>query len=139
METYVDTGIVQLGYVHLAFLGQESLWAAEASECAAEQNSFWEFYEMLYSFPSRENRAAFTKEGLKLIAAELGLNTAQFDQCMDEGKYAAQIQEDVSLANSLSITSTPSFMVNGMLVKGALPFENFQQIIEQLLAESSVN
>jgi len=45
----VKTGIVRFGYMHMAFLGQESQWAAEASECAADQNAFWPYHDKLFA------------------------------------------------------------------------------------------
>ena len=72
-----------MAYVHFAFLGQESLWAAEASECAAEQDAFWEYHDYLYDSQNGENRGAFNKENLYSFAEILGLDTDQFNQCLD--------------------------------------------------------
>ncbi|RMF45155.1 MAG: hypothetical protein D6755_08385, partial [Anaerolineae bacterium] len=68
-QQYIENGQVRMGYIHFAFLGQESLWAAEASECAADQDAFWEFHDKLFNSQNGENRGAFSKDNLKKFAA----------------------------------------------------------------------
>ena len=72
--------------MHMAFLGEESQWAAEASECAAEQDAFWQYHDKLVASHSGENEGAYAKDKLKGFAKDLGLKTDQFDQCLDSGK-----------------------------------------------------
>lgn len=126
--------MVRIGYWHFAFLGQESQWAAEASECAADQEAFWEFHDYLFDNHGGENQGAFSKENLKRFADELGLNTATFNECLDAGKYAQIVQQETANGQQIGIRSTPSFLVNGQPVIGSQPFEAFQQVIDGLLA-----
>ncbi|RME42104.1 MAG: DsbA family protein, partial [Chloroflexi bacterium] len=58
----MQTGVVRFGYQHFAFLGTESEWAAEASECAGEQNAFWEYHDLLFERWGGENQGAFNKD-----------------------------------------------------------------------------
>jgi len=67
-ETYIQSGKVRFGYVHFAFLGPESLWAAQAAECAADQNSFWAYHDLLFQRQAGENQGAFNKENLRKSA-----------------------------------------------------------------------
>ena len=127
---YVKTGIVRIGYQHFAFLGEESGWAAEASECADEQGAFWAYHDKLFSSQAGENKGAFTKDKLKQFAGELKLNTAQFNGCLDTGKYASIVMAETASLQSLGVESTPTFLINSRPIAGALPFEAFQQIIE---------
>ena len=83
MMQYVNNGNVRLGYWHVAFLGEESQWAAEASECAADQDKFWEYHDKLFASQSGENQGAFNKDNLKQFAADLKLDTAAFNECLD--------------------------------------------------------
>jgi protein-disulfide isomerase len=124
---------VRFAYVHFAFLGAESLWAAEASECAAEQDAFWEYHDFLYENQNGENRGAFSKENLKQFADQLGLDTDKFNQCLDSGKYTEVVEQENEVARQLGVQSTPTFVVNGAPVIGAQPFESFQQVIEAFL------
>ena len=128
--------MVRIGYWHFAFLGQESQWAAEASECAADQEAFWEYHDYLFDNHGGENQGAFNKENLKRFADELGLDTAAFNECLDSGRYAQVVQSETTAGQQLGVQSTPTFLVNGQPVVGAQPFEVFEQVIEGLLAAS---
>jgi len=120
----------------VAFLGEESQWAAEASECAADQEAFWEYHDKLFASQNGENQGAFNKDNLKQFAADLKLDTAAFNECLDSGKYTQAIQEQTGTANQLGVRSTPAFIINGFPVLGAQPFETFQQVIEDELSTS---
>lgn len=116
--------------MHFAFLGQESQWAAEASECAAEQDAFWEYHTKLFDSQAGENQGAFNKDNLKQFAADLGLDSRAFAECLDSGKYTSIVQTQTSFLQSLGVRSTPTFLINGQPIVGAQPFEAFQQAIE---------
>lgn len=119
--------------MHFAFLGQESTWAAEASECAGDQDAFWEYHDLLFERQAGENQGAFNKDKLKEFAAELELDTDAFNECLDTGKYTELVNNQKATAQQLGVRSTPTFAVNGQAVVGAQPYENFQQIIEEIL------
>ena len=131
----MQEGKVRVGYWQFAFLGQESLWAAEASECAADQDSFWDYHDVLFEDQSGENKKTFTKDNLKKLAIELGLDAEAFDQCLDSGKYSDLVQQQNNFARQIGVQSTPSFLINGQTLVGAQPFESFQQVIEGLLEQ----
>ena len=75
-------------------MGPESTWAAEASECAADQDAFWEYHDLLFDKQAGENRGAFDKENLKQWAADLDLDTEAFNECLDSGKYTELVATD---------------------------------------------
>jgi len=133
-KNYVDTGKVRIGYWHFAFLGQESFDAAEASECAADQNAFWEYHNLLFKSQNGENKGAFAKDKLKEFATGLKLDSQAFNDCLDSGKYTQLVQELTGTAQSIGVRSTPSFVVNGLAIIGAQSYDVFQQAIEQELA-----
>jgi protein-disulfide isomerase len=120
----------------MAFLGAESGWAAEASECAADQDAFWEYHDKLFASQSGENQGAFNKDNLKKFAADLKLDTAEFNECLDTGKYAQAVQDQTTAAQQLGVRSTPAFVINGNPLIGAQPFEAFKQVIESELGSS---
>jgi protein-disulfide isomerase len=132
-EQYIQSGKVRFGYSNFAFLGQESNWAAEAAECASDQDKYWEYHDVLYSSQSGENQGAFNKDNLKKFAKELGLDTSAFNECLDSGKYTQLIQDESSMASSIGVRSTPTFLINGQAVVGAQPYEIFQQTIDSFL------
>jgi protein-disulfide isomerase len=128
---------VRLGYWHFAFLGDESFQAAEASECAADQDAFWEYHDLLFNNQNGENRGAFSAENLKAFAAELDLDTDEFNQCLDSGKYTEAVSSATGAAQSIGVRSTPAFIVNGQPVVGAQEFAFFQQLIDDELEKSA--
>jgi protein-disulfide isomerase len=136
VKQYVDTGKVQMVFKHYAFLGPESQWAAVASECAADQGKFWEYHDKLYGSQQGENQGAFNKDKLIGFAEELGLDRAAFEECLNSDATLDRVQADVSEGQQLGVRGTPNFFINGKPVSGALPFEQFQQAIEQALAEA---
>ena len=122
--------MVRFGYWHFAFLGPESQWAGQASECAADQDAFWQYHDRLFDSQSGENQGAFNKKNLKRFAAELRLDTKAFDECLDSGKYTSIVQNETQAAQAMGVRSTPTFLINGKPVVGSQPFEIFQQYIE---------
>lgn len=134
-QNYVDKGQVRFVYRHMAFIGTESLWAAEASECANEQGRFWDYHDKLFEEQAGENVGAFSRENLKRFAAELELDTQQFTQCLDSDKYEDKVQQEVAEAKRLGVRSTPTLFVNGRLIENGSNYQVLQAAIETALAE----
>ncbi len=101
--------------------------AAEASECAAEQNKFWEFTDGLFENQLRLGQALY-----KDLASQFGLDMNQFEDCLDSRKYRNKVTDDASLGSRNGVTGTPGNFINGKLYPGALPFEQMQAIIDSL-------
>ncbi len=98
--------------------------AAQAARCAGEQGKFWEYHDGLFNAAKLEP-AAYPK-----IAQSLGLNVAEFQQCLDSGRHKAAVQADLQLAIASGAGSTPSFFINGIPLTGAQPLESFTRIID---------
>ena len=122
---------MRIGYWHFAFLSPESQSAAEASECAADQDAFWEYHDLVYAQGAQ--RVPFSNENLKLFAGEIGLDQTTFDECLDSGKHTQFVQQQTALANQIGVNSTPAFLINAQAVLGAQPFDTFSQVIEGML------
>ena len=129
-EEYVRRGKVLLVFRHFAFLGEESRWAAEAAECANEQGRFWDYHDKLFEEQSGENVGTFRKENLKRFAAELGLDTQQFNQCLDSGKYAAKVQEEILEGRRRGVRGTPTVFINGQLLERGLDYSSLREAVE---------
>ena len=71
---------------------------------------------------------------LKQAARAIGLNGATFDACLDSGKWAAAVRAGSELGEQMGVNSTPTLYVNGRALIGAMPFENFKQIIDEELS-----
>lgn len=129
-QEYIKTGKVKLVFRHFPFLGQESVWAAEASECANEQGRFWDYHDELFSRQAGENRGAFSKAKLKRFAGEMGLDASAFAACLDSGRYTQKVRDDLAEGRRMGAKATPTFFINGNKVEGAQPFSVFQSLIE---------
>lgn len=133
-KDYIDTGKVKLYFRNYAFLGQESTWSAEASECANEQNKFWDYHDYLFNHQGAENSGAFSKDNLKKFAADLGLDTNSFNNCLDTDKYKSLVDQDLKEGQQAGVNGTPATFVNGNMLVGAQPYSAFKQLIDKELA-----
>jgi protein-disulfide isomerase len=102
--------------------------AAQAAFAAAEQGKFWEFHEKMF-----QNQKALTRPDLEKYAGEVGLNLSKFKAALDSGKFKARVDEEAQAAAKVGARGTPAFFINGKLVSGAQPFENFQKVIDEEL------
>jgi protein-disulfide isomerase len=104
--------------------------AAEAARCAGEQNKFWEMHDAMFA-----NQRALEVPALKQTARAIGLNGAAFDSCLDSAKYEATVRAGTELGEKMGVNSTPTLYINGRPLIGAMPFENFKQVIDEELAK----
>jgi protein-disulfide isomerase len=133
-EDYADKGQVRFVFRHFAFIGDESTWAAEASECANEQDRFWDYHDKLFEEQAGENQGAFSQDNLERFAAELGLDSEQFDECLDSGKYESQVRDEFREAQQRRINSTPSILVDGQLIQNGMNYQVLQAAVEAALS-----
>jgi protein-disulfide isomerase len=130
-EEFISTGQLKLQSRTFAFLGEESVVAAQAAECANDQGRFWEFHDTLYANQRGENEGAFSQNNLKRFAEALELDTAEFNTCLDSGKYASKVREDKEEAEQLGVNSVPTLFLNGQPVSWHL--EDLQTAIREAL------
>ena len=135
LQSYIDSGKVNLVYKHSAFLGQESVWAAQASECAADQGKFWEYHDLLFERWNGENQGAFVKENLIGFAKELNLDMAKFEPCLKNDETLPRVNADTEEGRQAGVTGTPTFFINGKPLVGAQPAEVFQTEIDAALGQ----
>ncbi len=102
--------------------------AAEASLCAWEQDKFWEMHDVMFA-----NQRALGRADLKATAAQLGLDSTQFNACFDSGKFADRVAADFDAARRLGLTGTPAFFINGRFLSGAQPYEAIAAIVDDEL------
>lgn len=128
-ENYIDTGKARLAFRDFPLLFRpDAQKIHEAARCANLQGKFWEYNKKLF-----ENYNALNIDDLKRYAQELGLNTVQFNNCLDSGKMAQEVEKDVADGSEYGATGTPTFFINGVKVVGAQPYQVFEQIIEEEL------
>lgn len=108
----------------MAFLGPESIYAAEASECAAEQGAFWTYRNRLFAEQRGRDQGAFSKANLKRYGADLGLDQASFNSCVDKSLAAARVQAETEAGRQKGVARTPTLFVNGRKIEGIPVFED---------------
>jgi len=121
-------GRVRFVWRDLPIITPQSPKAAEAGQCANAQGKFWQYHDLLYA-----RAPALSISELKSYAAELGLDTAAFNQCLDSGQFQAKVAQNQQDAYNHGARATPSFLVNNQLVVGPQPFSTFQSFIDPLL------
>jgi len=122
LDNYVATGKVYFTYETFSFLdeqssGRESKAAAESAYCAMDQNRYWDYHDILYANQTGENIGDFTDRRLTAFASALGLDMDAFSACFDSGKYTQRVLDERDAAPGKGINSTPSFLIDGQLIK----------------------
>lgn len=102
--------------------------AAEAGFCAHDQGKFWQYHDVVY-----ENAPALSIGNLKTYAAETGLDTEKFNQCLDSGQHTADVDVDLQDALGRGFRGVPTFLVNGDPLIGPPSFEQLSSIIDSHL------
>ena len=146
---YVERGLVSFEFRHMAILGPDSERSAAASECAAEQDLFWPYHDLLFRRQGAPNSGWASTGNLKDFARELnealdggGLDLDAFDECVDAGVQERLVRLATDEAGQLVVSlggrpSTPAFLINGALrLQGAQPIEVFRREIDAALASA---
>lgn len=133
---YVKTGKVRFVYrdFPLDSIHPQARPVANAAECADEQGKFWEYHDKIFN-----NQASLSDASYKSWAAELGLNTAQFNSCLDSKKYDSEIDKDFQDGSNAGVSGTPTFYIGSsqkgyVQLVGAQPYSVIKAAIDQELA-----
>jgi protein-disulfide isomerase len=123
LENYGDK--IHFVYRDFPVTSQESYRAAQAAQCANEQGEFWPYHDALFTGALELGPAAYRQ-----YAEELGLDSEALMQCVEEERYAEEVQEDARYASGLGVSGTPTFFINGIPLVGAQPLNRFTQVID---------
>lgn len=136
-QAYMDTGQVKYYFKNFPLTGlhKNAALAAAAALCAQDQEAFWAYHDQLFAKQSEWAEQASPAASFRKYAGSVGLKAKDFADCLDSGKYAGRVSAEVSEGQTLGVTGTPSFVINGRLLVGAYPFAEFKKIIEPLLGK----
>jgi protein-disulfide isomerase len=127
LQNYGDK--VLFVYRDYPILGPDSVQAALAAECAFDQGAFWGFHDMLYAAPT-----ALTRDNFIKYAQDLQVDLDTFTKCYDDAEHQALVTQDFNDGTAVGVGATPTFFINGKLLLGAQPYDQFAARIEAELA-----
>lgn len=137
---FVPNGKVEIVFLDFPLpLHPHAFKAAEAAACAGDQKMFWEMHNQLFA-----NQQALAPDRLPGHASDVGLDIAAFQKCLDSGRHAAGIREDIRTVQNLGITGTPAYLLGRRLpdsdkieildvIKGLPPYGEMNAKIGALL------
>lgn len=133
IDGYVETGQVRFEYVPVAVINEESVLSGQAALCAEDQGRFWSYHHTLFA---QQGRNVFSIENLTQWATELELDEQAFRNCLTSSEYLAELNANLRDFQANGATGTPSFLVNGQLVSGAVSWEEMKATIDAHLASA---
>jgi protein-disulfide isomerase len=139
---YVVTGKVKLVYRDAAFQGQrstspydESVEAAAAARCAADQGLFWQMHNWLFANWNGENQGAFAAARLGAIATAAGLEMTEYNSCMATGDQQAAAIAETNQGVAAGVNQTPTLVINGEAMAGSpRSYADWAAIVDQAYA-----
>jgi len=130
IAAYVRTGKARLQFWHITDFGNASLQASAAAECAGEQGAFWAMHDIL--FANQGHLRTGKVDNLAAMAAQIGLDDAAFRQCLAAGDKQERVRAIDAEVKARGIRFRPSFDVNGQLLQGSPPLEQWRQLLDAL-------
>ena len=118
----------------LSFLGDESVRAANASFCAADEDQYLDFHKALYKVQSPlENSGFWSNETLVKIGKKIGIDSARFEKCVTEGEKVDLVQANSDSMSKYGVRGTPTVFINGKLwerTQNEFSLEEFRAAVE---------
>jgi len=122
----------QIRFVHRDFPLEghpRAMPAARAARCADEQGKFWDFHRGLLTSPGD-----LSDDDFKRRAADLGLDARKFAGCLESSRHDEFLKASIEDGARIGVSGTPAFFINGRMLFGARPVEQFQEVIDAELA-----
>lgn len=136
VEEYVKAGKLRLEGLHLPILGNESVNAAIAAQCATDQGKYWDFASRLFIGQAQNER--FSDSKLRDIADEVQLDMDAYDACYTDPATLAAVEEQIAAARAFGFNATPSFAINDRpLTAPPATDDGWRQIIDQVYEEAT--
>jgi protein-disulfide isomerase len=114
-----------------------ALMASQAANCAAAADKYFEMRALLFAGTEQRAWGAGSLDDIDVFvgyAEQLGLNGADFESCVTSNRYLDLVRSDIAMADQLGARSTPAFIVNGRLMLGAQPIDEFRRIFDVLIS-----
>jgi protein-disulfide isomerase len=125
----VDQGRIRFEYHPIAFIGPESVAAANAAEAAGDEGRFWAYHDLLFADQAPENSGALTTDRLLALGRQIGLTSPQFQQRVRDGTYDNWIRQVTDQSSQRGVLQTPTVLVNGREIDAALTAQGLQAAV----------
>jgi protein-disulfide isomerase len=113
IQRLIKQGTLRFRYVPMAFLGPESIKAANAAYCAGVQGRFWQYHDYLFANQAPENSSVLTDGRLVQYGASVGASGSSFEKCVADGTYVPWVNRVSAMAQQRGINATPTLLLNG--------------------------
>lgn len=128
LDQYGDRVSYAVRHFPVSYQHRRAHKAAQAAECAGDQDKFFEYHEVLF-----RNSRALDDDSLLRYAAMMRLNTEVFQDCLESGVKSDVVDDDIQAGIARGLAGTPSFLINGRVLFGAQPTDVFQRAIDREL------
>jgi protein-disulfide isomerase len=139
-QRYVNTGQIRYRVFDFPLPQHQNAWTASlAAACADDQGKFWEMHDEIFMNQDRWATEA-TRNPLGVLepgARRIGLDVGSWRECVQDRRHQARIQAHMDVAGRYGVQSTPSFVIGGRLIPGALSFDRFRQHVDEALAAAA--
>jgi len=135
-DEFVKTGKVRWRFVPFVLgMFPNGFEAMRASTCVAEQSpdAFWVMHDTLFAQQDVWKASRYPDQLFRSYAVVAGADGDAFTSCFEHGRSAERVTAANALAQRSSVRSTPTFFVNGTMVQGALPLQEFRNVILEAL------
>lgn len=137
-EIYLSRGLVEWKYIPISIGFPNGREAALAGECAGEQNRFGDLRTHLFTEQMRWRGLSDPHPLFLQLAATVGLDVGRFQACLQGGWRESRFSEHQRLAAQLGIRGTPTFLLDGQVLPGALPLELFREFLDSALRRRGI-
>jgi len=137
----VNTGQVRIRFIDFPLAMHKNTWDASlAAACANDQGKFWEMHDALFANQDKWNGETTSRPRgpISELAKGIGLDLSKYGACMDNDTHRAQIQANEQEGERRQIGQTPTFIFNGTVVPGALPYDTYKRYVDEALAKVPV-
>ncbi len=132
----VDTGILRIQARDIAIVGtgnpNESIELAAGAACAANQDKYWQFHDLVFWNQGGENVGDHSPAFIAAVADRAGVDRTAWDQCFADDQERSAVQSQTQIALGKGINSTPTLVLNGGTPVPGVP--NADQLIAAIKA-----
>ncbi len=135
-DEFIKTGKIRFAYINFPLsMHKNAMPASRAAMCASTQGKFWEMQDEIFNTQEKWESLADPSSFFEGIAKDVGVNTTSWKSCTSSKSIQSVIDADITRAKKQDVRSTPSFIVAGRLLEGAVPIEDLRKVINAALGE----